>query len=237
MEIEARVIPQHVAVIMDGNGRWAEKRHLPRLEGHRRGVHAFEDMVDTALEHGIKYLTLYVFSMENWNRPHAEVAGLMELLGHTLEKQSHKIMERNIRLRVMGRMQDLPGGVQFMLSDLIKKTESHTALQLIIALSYSSRMEIVEAMRRMAAKVQNGELEPGAIDEAVVREHLYLPDVPDPDLLIRTSGEQRLSNFLLWQLSYTELYITPCLWPDCTKEDFKEALADFSRRRRRFGSV
>lgn len=230
-------IPQHVAVIMDGNGRWAEMRHLPRLEGHRRGAHALEETVDGALECGVKYLTLYAFSIENWNRPHAEVAGLMQLLNHTLISQSKKLMERDIRLRVMGRMQDLPESTQKVLTDLIQKTEKHQSLQLIMALSYSSRMEMVEAMRQMALKVKQGELEPETIDEKMISQHLYLPDVPDPDFLIRTSGEQRLSNFLLWQLSYTELYITPRLWPDFTKEDFKEALADFARRRRRFGGL
>lgn len=234
---DAARTPRHVAVIMDGNGRWAAKNHLPRLKGHEQGVKAAKAAIQAALDHGIEYLTLYAFSVENWKRPALEVSGLMSLLQSTLQHQAEEYLKQGIRLRVIGRMSDLPASIQKSLHEVMEKTKHHTRLQLIMALSYGGRAEIVDAVRQIGRRISRGEIKPEQIDETTISEHLYAPDIPDPDLLIRTSGEWRLSNFLLWQCSYTELYVTSVLWPDFDKQEFSRAIEDYHRRHRRFGAV
>jgi len=229
--------PVHVAVIMDGNGRWARARGLPRSKGHEAGAESVRAVVRACRDHGVRYLTLYAFSVENWKRPRGEVQGLMRLLRHFMEHEEHLLHEQQIRLRIMGRLEDLPGLVQKKLTQVMAQTAHYEAGQLILALSYGGRTEIATAARRIAEKVQAGELAPAEVDETVFARHLYLPDVPDPDLMIRTSGEMRLSNFLLWQLSYAELYTTPVLWPDFREEAFAEAIRVYRTRSRRFGGV
>lgn len=229
--------PVHVAVIMDGNGRWARERGLPRGKGHEAGAESVRAVVRACRDHGVHYLTLYAFSVENWKRPASEIQGLMGLLRRFVENEEHVLHERQVRLRVMGRIEDLPKLVQRKLRRVMEATAHYDSGQLILALSYGGRTEIAHAARQIAEKVRAGTLEPDAIDEAVVAAHLYLPDVPDPDLMIRTSGEMRLSNFLLWQLSYAELYTTPVLWPDFRDEQFAEALAAYRSRERRFGGL
>jgi len=230
-------IPRHVAVIMDGNGRWAKQRGLPRLKGHEEGAQSVRAVIQACRDHGVEYLTLYAFSVENWVRPAAEVQGLMSLLRRFLKNEEPLLHKHQVRLRVMGRLEDLPLLVQRGLKRVMAATAGYTQGQLILALSYGGRTEIAAAAREIARKVKAGELKLSAIDEALVAGHLYLPDVPDPDLMIRTSGEMRLSNFMLWQLSYAELYVTPVLWPDFREPQFAEALEAYSRRQRRFGDV
>lgn len=229
--------PAHVAVIMDGNGRWARERGLPRGKGHETGADSVRAVVRACHEHGVKYLTLYAFSVENWKRPHSEVQGLMQLLRRFMDNEEHLLHEQKIRLRIMGRLEDLPKTVQKKLTRVMEKTAHYDTGQLILALSYGGRTEIATAARRIAEKVRAGEMDPVDINEASFGEHLYLPDVPDPDLMIRTSGEMRLSNFMLWQLSYAELYTTPVLWPDFREPQFAEALAAYRMRDRRFGGL
>jgi undecaprenyl diphosphate synthase len=230
-------IPTHVAVIMDGNGRWAKQRRLPRVEGHRNGVESVRSIVRAAGEVGVKYLTLYAFSVENWNRPKDEVDTLMKYLARFLKGEIGELNRNNVRLDAIGQIYRLPEFVQ----DQLKKTKAALAknngLTLILALSYGGRTEIVEAARSMAQKVKDGSLEPAEINEQMVSQHLYTCHYPDPDLLIRTSGEMRISNFLLWQISYAELVVTPTLWPDFRKPQFFEALEEYTRRHRRFGLV
>jgi undecaprenyl diphosphate synthase len=230
-------VPRHVAVIMDGNGRWAEKKRLPRIEGHKRGAKAVEECMTAAAEAGVEYLTLYAFSVENWTRPRGEIRALMELLRGTLVRYEAKMMEEGVRLQAIGRLGDLPEGVRGQLERTMERTAGGRRLTLVLALSYGGRVEIVDACRSLAQEVRAGRLEPEAIDEKAVAARLYTRDIPDPDLLIRTSGEMRVSNFLLWQLSYTELFISPVLWPDFRKKHFLEALEDYRRRQRRFGAV
>ena len=230
-------LPQHVAVIMDGNGRWAKSRHLPRLEGHRRGADSARDIIRTAGELGIKYLTLYAFSAENWNRPEDEVAGLMKYLVHYLKTETKDLDKNNVRLEVIGQPWRLPENVREHLDKSIATLSKNNGLTLVMALSYSSRIEIVEAVRNIAAKVKSGKLDPADINERVVSENLWTRNIPDPDLLIRTSGEMRVSNFLLWQISYAELVITPTFWPDFRKPQFYAALEEYAKRHRRFGGV
>jgi undecaprenyl diphosphate synthase len=230
-------LPRHVAVIMDGNGRWAKARHLPRIEGHRRGADSAREIIRTSGELGIKYLTLYAFSSENWNRPKDEVDALMKYLVHYLKTETKDLNKNNVRLEVIGQIHRLPDNVQENLQKSIATLSKNNGLTLIMALSYSSRIEIVEAMRQIARKVKGGDLEPAEINEAVISDHLWTRNIPDPDLLIRTSGEMRVSNFLLWQISYSELVITPTLWPDFRKPQFYEALEEYARRHRRFGGV
>ena len=229
--------PRHVAIIMDGNGRWAKQRGLPRIEGHKAGAESVRAVVSACREWGVQYLTLFAFSTENWARPVDEVSGLMSLLLTFLRKQERELHEKEVRLRVIGDTAALPGPVQKELRRVIESTRRHERGHLVLALNYGGRAELVRAARGMAAEARAGTLEPAAITEATVSAHLDLPDVPDPDLLIRTSGEQRISNFLLWQLSYTELLFTPVLWPDFREKEFNEALAEFGRRRRRFGDI
>jgi len=222
---------------MDGNGRWARQRHLPRIEGHRAGAESARVVIRTAGELGIKYLTLYAFSVENWNRPKDEVDALMKYLIHYLKTETQELDKNNVRLEVIGQIWRLPENVQEHLRKSIQTLSKNNGLTLIMALSYGSRTEIVDAVRRIAEEAKKGKLEPADITEAVVSQHLWTRNFPDPDLLIRTSGEMRVSNFLLWQISYSELVITPTLWPDFRKPQLFAALEEYARRHRRFGGI
>ena len=233
----ASAVPRHVAIIMDGNGRWAQQHHLPRLSGHEAGRKSVKQVVQAAIDHGVKYLTLYAFSVENWQRPREEVQGLMGLLRGVIREELSEMGKEGIRLRTIGRRQDLPEAVREELEAAIEKTKNNTRLDLILALSYGSRVEITEAVQSIAREVKAGTLDPETVQEATVSAHLYTKDIPDPDLLIRTSGEMRVSNFLLWQISYAEIHVTPVLWPNFGKKEFAEALADYARRERRFGGL
>jgi len=228
-------LPAHVAIIMDGNGRWAKQRHLPRVEGHRQGVESVRAVVRAAGEVGLKYLTLYAFSVENWNRPKDEVDTLMKYLARYLKNEIGELNRNNVRLEVIGQIYRLPEFVQEQLTKTRTALGRNNGLTLILALSYGGRTELVEAMRGIAEKVKQGTIEPAEINEEVIAQHLYTRHWPDPDLLIRTSGELRISNFLLWQISYAELVVTPTLWPDYRKPQFFEALEEYTRRHRRFG--
>src|SRR5215469_1779532 len=230
-------LPPHVAIIMDGNGRWARQRHLPRIEGHRAGAESARIIIRTAGELGIKYLTLYAFSVENWNRPKDEVDAQMKYLVHYLKTETSELNKNNVRLEVIGQVYRLPEAVQEHLEKTQSILSKNNGLTLIMALSYGGRTEIVEAVRSIAQKVKAGELDPPDITEQVFAQHLYTRNVPDPDVLIRTSGEMRVSNFLLWQISYTELVVTSTLWPDFRKAQFFAALEEYTRRHRRFGGV
>ena len=235
--ILAGPIPRHVAVIMDGNGRWATGRGLPRVAGHGEGVKAVRNIVRTAGELGVQFLTLYAFSSENWQRPHQEVSTLMTLLERSIERELPELMERNVRFRAIGRPEGVPPRVAAGIRRLTDITAGNTGLTLLMAFNYGGRDELLDAFRHLARRVKSGELSPDAICEADVAGALYTDGVPDPDLLIRTSGEMRVSNFLLWQIAYTELWITPTLWPDFSPSDLYRAIVDFQRRRRRFGGV
>lgn len=229
-------VPRHIAIIMDGNGRWALQRGKPRLAGHEAGSETVRCVLNYCRDADVRFLTLYAFSTENWCRPPEEVSGLMALLGAFIQKYEAELIERRVRLRVIGRREDLSQKLQ----EAVARLESATAAfdrQLIIALSYSGRSELVRAMRLIAEEVKAGKLTPEAIDEATVAAHLYAPDVPDPDLIIRTSGEMRVSNFLLWQCAYSEFFITPVLWPDFREAEFQAALAAYAARDRRYGGV
>ena len=235
---EARAsLPRHVAIIMDGNGRWAKARGLPRIEGHRQGSESARAVIRAAGELGIKYLTLYAFSVENWNRPKDEVDALMKYLVQYLKTETSELHKNNVRLEVIGQIYRLPENAQEHLRKSIATLSKNNGLTLVVALSYGGRTEIVDAVRGIAEKVRRGKLDPADITEQVFAEHLYTRNVPDPDLLIRTSGEMRLSNFLLWQISYAELVIMPTLWPDFRKPQFFAALEEYARRHRRFGAV
>src|SRR4029079_10153777 len=231
------VLPTHVAVIMDGNGRWAKQRHLPRVEGHRTGVESVRAVVRACGEFGIKYLTLYAFSVENWNRPKDEVDTLMKYLARYLKSEIGELNKNNVRLEVIGQIYRLPEFVQEQLKKTHAALAKNSGLTLILALSYGGRTEIVEAVRAIGDKVKTGQLEPAEITEQTISQHLYTRHYPDPDLLIRTSGEMRVSNFLLWQISYAELVVTSTLWPDFRKPQLFEALEEYGRRHRRFGGV
>ena len=233
---EPACVPRHVAVIMDGNGRWAKQRGQPRIFGHRAGAESLRAILRACRDHGVEYLTVYAFSTENWIRPKEEVSGLMALLKTFLKKDEHELHENQVRLRVTGRIQDLPKAVRAELERVMAATRHYAKGHLILALSYGGRTEIVDAVRAIATKAQTGELDPARIDETTISRHLYLPDVPDPDLMIRTSGELRLSNFLLWELSYSEFFFTETLWPDFREPDFAKALAEYARRQRRYGA-
>ena len=235
--ILARPLPRHVAVIMDGNGRWATRRGLPRVAGHGEGVKAVRSVVRTAGELGIEFLTLYAFSSENWKRPRQEVSTLMALLERSIERELPELMERNVRFRVIGRSDGVPTRVGERIQRLVETTARNTGLTVLIAFNYGGRDELVDAARALAREVQRGALRPEDIDEVRLSRALYTDGVPDPDLLIRTSGELRLSNFLLWQVAYTELWMTPTLWPDFGVREFCLAVADFQQRTRRFGTV
>jgi undecaprenyl diphosphate synthase len=230
-------LPRHVAIIMDGNGRWAGQRGLPRVAGHREGVKAAREAVRTAGQLGIEFLTLYAFSSENWSRPLAEVEFLMRLLESSVDAELPGLIENNVRLRTLGSREALAAGVRRSVERAIEATQANTGLTLSIALNYGGRQELVRAVRRVAGRVAAGELRPEAIEEADVAGALDTAGIPDPDLLIRTSGEYRLSNFLLWQVAYTELLVLPTLWPDFSRPEFYQALAEYQRRSRRFGGV
>jgi len=230
-------IPRHVALIMDGNGRWAQERGLSRIEGHKEGAQSVRAVLRAAANAGVEFITVYAFSTENWKRPPQEVDGLMKLLVGSLNAYEQELHDNHIRLRVMGQFERLPLPVRMRLQRTIDATKDYTDHTFIIALSYGSRTEIADAARRIAEKVKTGEMKSKEIDEKTIADHLYLPDVPDPELMIRTSGELRLSNFLLWQLSYSEFYITDTYWPDFREEQFYEALAAFNHRDRRYGGV
>lgn len=230
-------IPRHVAIIMDGNGRWAAQFGNGRSFGHEHGVEAVRSVVKGAGEIGIEFLTLYAFSTENWSRPKEEVDALMGLLVHAISEETDELKKSNVRLKVIGDVKSLPKNVQDKLNWSIDKLNSSTGLTLVLALSYSSKWEIVEAVKRIAEQVKLGNLDPVEIDYEMVNCYLNTSEMPDPELLIRTSGECRISNFLLWQIAYTELYFTPKLWPDFRKEDLFEAIHDFQNRERRFGKT
>jgi len=230
-------IPRHVALIMDGNGRWAQEHGLSRIEGHKEGAQSVRAVLRAASQAGIEYLTVYAFSTENWKRPPQEVDGLMKLLINSLNAYEQELHDNKIRLRVMGQFERLPLPVRMRLQKTIDATAAYTDHTFIVALSYGSRTEIADATRRIAEKAKAGELDPRKIDEQTVADHLYLPDVPDPELMIRTSGELRLSNFLLWQLSYSEFYITETYWPDFREKHFFQALEAYNARDRRYGGV
>ena len=230
-------LPQHVAIIMDGNGRWAKQRHLPRVEGHRHGVESVRAVVRAAGEAGVKYLTLYAFSVENWNRPKDEVDTLMKYLARFLKSEIAELGRNNVKLEAIGQIYRLPEFVQEQLKKTRVALAKNNGLTLILALSYGGRTEIVEAIRDIAGKAKLGRIEPAEINEKVVEEHLYTSHYPDPDLVVRTSGEMRISNFLTWQSSYSEFVVTPTLWPDFRKQQFFDALEEYARRHRRFGVV
>jgi len=234
-------VPAHVAIIMDGNGRWAQKKLLNRVKGHARGVETVRNIVESARNIGISYLTLYAFSTENWQRPKAEITALMKLLNRFLKSELNQMLENNIRLNTIGQTERLPSNVRETLKKTIAETRNNDGMTLTLALSYGARTEISQAMRAIAEKARDGEIDPAALSDSqmadLISEHLYTRTMPDPDLLIRTSGEMRISNFLLWQIAYTELYITQTLWPDFNETEFLHILSQFQRRERRFGRV
>jgi undecaprenyl diphosphate synthase len=230
-------LPNHIAIIMDGNGRWAKKRGLPRIAGHRAGVKTVKRIVRASGELNLNYLTLYTFSKENWKRPKEEVSAIMNLLYETTKREMNELDENNVRLITTGRIEELSPRKKEILEKAMERTKDNTSLTLNLALNYSGRMEILDAVKRIIKDAQQGKIEDGQLDEKLFSSYLYTKDLPDPDLLIRTSGEMRLSNFLLWQTSYTELYVTDVLWPDFSVKDFYEAILDFQERERRFGKV
>ncbi len=236
-EIDLNRLPRHIAIIMDGNGRWARKRGLPRFFGHRQGVKVAKRIITKARELSIEVLTLFAFSKENWQRPKEEVDVLMELLKDYLKSELEEMKRRHIRFKVIGEKEDFPEEVVELIERCERETEGFKEMTLVLALSYGGRAEVVRAARRIAEDVSSGRLSPDAIDENTFRSYLYTSELPDPDLLIRTSGEQRISNFLLYQCAYTEFYFTPVLWPDFTEEEFLKAIAEYQRRERRFGRV
>jgi undecaprenyl diphosphate synthase len=236
-QINTNLLPQHLAIIMDGNGRWAKQKGKLRIFGHEKGSEAVKQVVEGCAELGVKNLTLYAFSTENWNRPKLEVQMLMRLLISSLKKEIKTLLDNNIKLNAIGNLKDLPIKVYKELMDVIETTKSNTNLTLTLALSYGSRDELVNAIKQISTKVKNNIISTEKIDESVINEHLYTQNLPDVDLLIRTSGEQRISNFLLWQIAYAELYFTNVFWPDFTKQHLYEALVDYQKRERRFGKT
>ncbi|MEW5846722.1 MAG: isoprenyl transferase [Bacteroidota bacterium] len=236
-QIDRNRVPEHVAIIMDGNGRWAKQRGNQRIFGHKNGVKAVKAATEAAGEIGVKYLTLYAFSTENWNRPKSEVDALMGLLVDTINSEMETLLKNGIRVLTIGDRSMLPPDVQRKLNDVIVRTASCTTITTVLALNYGSRLEITEAVKKIAIDAQQGKLSAEQITPETISDYLYTANIPDPALLIRTSGELRLSNFLLWQLAYTELYFTPVLWPDFTKDDFFKAIIDYQKRERRFGKT
>jgi len=230
-------IPRHIAVIMDGNGRWAKQRGLPRIKGHEAGAESVKELMKSAKKAGIEIVTLYAFSVENWSRPQDEVSSLMNLLPRMLSKHENLLHENETRLRAIGRLDSLPPKTRKELLRVMAATEKYSTRQLVLALSYGGRAEITDAVKAIAGKIQKGDLAVEDVDEQTVSDHLYLPDLPDPDLMIRTSGEERLSNFLLWQLSYAEFIFVPEFWPDFRDEAFQRALDEYGNRQRRYGGV
>jgi undecaprenyl diphosphate synthase len=230
-------IPKHVAIIMDGNGRWAKLQGKNRVTGHQQGAKSVKEIVEEAVAQGIEYLTLYAFSTENWSRPKDEVNLLMKLLVSSLRKEFHRMVDNNIRLVSIGNIDALPTPVKDELHSVIEKTKNNTGMVLTLALNYGGKEDLTQAMRTIADKVKNSIISPEKVDESTIHEHLYTRNLPPVDLLIRTSGEERISNFLLWHIAYTELYFTKTLWPDFKKEDLKEALLNYAKRERRFGKT
>ncbi|MCD6587391.1 MAG: isoprenyl transferase [Candidatus Fermentibacteraceae bacterium] len=237
MRSEAEPALKHIAIIMDGNGRWARKRGLARIKGHTAAEKSIHDAVEVCGEAGIKYLTLYAFSTENWSRPRAEVNFIMKLLSRFIKGNIDELHRKNVRLRTTGRLYDIPDGPRGDLEKAIQRTSANTGLNLVLALSYGGRAEIRDAVTIIAEKVVSGELSPSDISEETISNNLYNPDIPDPDVIIRTSGEQRLSNFLLWQSAYSEFVFTPVLWPDFHAEELRNSLEEFRARKRRFGGL
>jgi len=233
--IDRSKLPQHIAIIMDGNGRWAKERGKLRVFGHKKGVESVRDIIEGAVNIGLPYLTLYTFSTENWNRPKLEVAALMELLVSSITKETKSMMEKGVRLHTIGDLAQLPPKAQEYLKRCMEQTSANTKCTLTLALSYSARWEITHAAKSIARLVKDGALDVDAIDEKLFSQHLNTYPIPDPELMIRTSGEQRISNYLLWQLAYAELYFTDKLWPDFRQEDLFEAIVDYQTRERRFG--
>ncbi|MBA3386287.1 MAG: isoprenyl transferase [Chthoniobacterales bacterium] len=233
----ANAVPRHVAIIMDGNGRWAKNRGLPRIKGHEQGADAVRECVEGCGDLKIEFLTLYAFSAENWGRPKTEVLALMHLLERFLKEKTPELLEKNVRLQAIGRLTDLPDACQRQLHKSIERTAGNNGLTLILALSYGSRLEIIDGIKSLLRQIEEGHIDSAMIDVEMFSKHLYTRYYPDPDLLIRTSGELRLSNFLLWQLSYTEMYVTTKLWPDFTKDDLFAAVEEFGKRQRRYGGV
>ncbi len=236
-KIDLGKLPVHAAIIMDGNGRWAQQRGKERIYGHQQGVTAVREATEAAAELGIKYLTLYAFSTENWNRPDEEVNALMSLLVTTISHETKTLNKNNIRLAAIGDLESLPTECRQELAEAIKNTSTNTRMTLVLALSYSSKWEILRAVNAIASKAVKGELNPGSVDEKIFERELCTSNIPDPELLIRTSGEERISNFLLWQIAYSELYFTKKLWPDFRKDDLYEAILDYQGRERRFGKI
>ncbi|MDP2181811.1 MAG: isoprenyl transferase [Actinomycetota bacterium] len=234
-DFDAERPPRHVAVIMDGNGRWATNRGLPRLAGHRAGAKAVRESIAAALELKVEYLTIYSFSSENWSRPRDEVSGLMDLFVEVLERELANLQKMDVRVRVIGQREGLPPSTAAAFAATEKATVGNTSLNLVVALNYGGRVEITDAVRAIATKVESGVLKADAIDEDTVARSLYTEGIPDPDLLVRTSGEMRVSNFLLWQIAYSEIYVTDTLWPDFDRTEFLRAVVDFQQRSRRFG--
>jgi len=235
--IDNSKLPKHIAIIMDGNGRWAKEQGKPRVFGHKHGVSSVRETLETAVELGIEYLTLYAFSTENWNRPKLEVTALMNILVSSLKKEMASMQKNNVKLNVIGNMDALPKSVRKKLVEVIDLTKNNTGITLSLALSYGSREEIVNAIKKISEKVVNNSINIEEIDEKIINNHLYTFSLPDVDLLIRTSGEQRISNFLLWQIAYSELYFTNVCWPDFKKPHLIEAIATYQNRERRFGKT
>jgi undecaprenyl diphosphate synthase len=234
-ELDTERIPRHVAIIMDGNGRWAEQRGISRNEGHRQGLEALRNVIQGASDLGVRWLTLYAFSLENWNRPKAEVDSLMGLLEYYLEKELDDVIEKGIELRAIGRPDRLPPRIRDQVNVAIDRTRGNPNMRLVFALSYGGRSEIVDATRRLVRDAEQGKIDPDRIDEKTFAAYLYDPEIPDPDLLIRTGAEMRVSNFLLWQIAYTEIYTTDVMWPDFREMDLKTAVRAYQARERRFG--
>ena len=229
--------PRHVAIIMDGNGRWAQARGLERNAGHREGIESVREMIRASRDFGLGYLTLYAFSIENWNRPRSEVSELMRMLEEYLETELDEVMEQGARVRSIGRLDRLPPSTRRAVEYAVEKTAKNEGMQLVFALSYGGRAELVDAARRMMRDAEAGKVDPEDLDETLFSQYLYAPDVPDPDLLIRTGAEQRVSNFLLWQIAYAELHLSEKMWPEFRRADFEAALADYRQRERRFGKT
>lgn len=236
-KINTKNLPNHIAIIMDGNGRWAQLKGKPRVFGHKNGVTSVKDVIEGCREIGVNYLTLYAFSTENWNRPKMEVRTLMALLVSSLRKELNTLVKNNIKLITIGNIENLPEKAQAELAEVVEKTKNNTSLTLTLALSYGSREEIVNVIRNISKKVVNNEIGVEEINENIINNHLYTFSLPDVDLLIRTSGEKRISNFLLWQIAYAELYFTDTLWPDFRKENLFNAIVDYQQRERRFGKT
>ena len=236
-KIDMERLPRHIAVIMDGNGRWAKQHGKARVFGHRNGVKSVREVTEIAAELGVEYLTLYAFSTENWNRPKLEVNALMRLLVETVYQETNTLMENNIRLKAIGEIERLPSATHKALLEGIENTKNNTRMTLVLALNYSGKWDLTQATQKLAAAAARGEIDPSTIDQEVIQNALSTAGMPDPELLIRTSGENRISNFLLWQLAYAELYFSPVFWPDFRKNNFCEAIVDYQSRERRFGKI